>query len=162
SISLIGEAGASWHSELAWICPPDDVLHTGSLPSGKGPRDAWRAALEEVLRSGASKILTDVDVPYPRGNADAAEFAQGRSGSARIFPLLARGQILGALTLAQNLPARQFGPTEQFLAEELAARAAVALDNARLYRDIQEVDRRKSEFLAMLAHELRNPLAPIR
>src|SRR5205823_2462890 len=38
----------------------------------------------------------------------------------------------------------------------------VALDNARLYRNISEADRRKNEFLAMLAHELRNPLAPIR
>jgi CheY-like chemotaxis protein len=38
----------------------------------------------------------------------------------------------------------------------------VAIDNARLYRDIQEADRHKNEFLAMLAHELRNPLAPIR
>jgi CheY-like chemotaxis protein len=48
------------------------------------------------------------------------------------------------------------------LAEDLAGRAANALDNARLYRDIQDNDRRKSEFLAMLGHELRNPLAPIR
>jgi CheY-like chemotaxis protein len=38
----------------------------------------------------------------------------------------------------------------------------MALDNARLYQSIQEGDRRKTEFLAMLAHELRNPLAPIR
>ena len=44
----------------------------------------------------------------------------------------------------------------------MASRAAAALENARLYRDIQERDLRKNEFLAMLAHELRNPLAPIR
>jgi CheY-like chemotaxis protein/two-component sensor histidine kinase len=43
----------------------------------------------------------------------------------------------------------------------MAGRAAVALDNAMLYAKIQEEDRRKDEFLAMLAHELRNPLAPI-
>ena len=40
-------------------------------------------------------------------------------------------------------------------------RAAAALDNALLYHRIQESDARKNEFLAMLAHELRNPLAPI-
>ena len=45
---------------------------------------------------------------------------------------------------------------------DLAARATVAVENARLYRHVQENDRRKNEFLAMLAHELRNPLAPIR
>src|SRR6185312_9737927 len=46
-------------------------------------------------------------------------------------------------------------------ATDLASRAAISLDNALLYRKIHEEDRRKNEFLAMLAHELRNPLAPI-
>ena len=59
-------------------------------------------------------------------------------------------------------PASAYGPDDLALAEDLAGRAAIAIDNARLYRDIQENDRRKNEFLAMLAHELRNPLAPIR
>ena len=53
-------------------------------------------------------------------------------------------------------------PTTSSLIKDLAARAAVAIENARLYRHVQENDRRKNEFLAMLAHELRNPLAPIR
>ena len=66
------------------------------------------------------------------------------------------------LTLALGDSGRRFGPADLALAEDLAGRAAIALDNARLYRDIQEADRRKNEFLAMLAHELRNPLAPIR
>ncbi len=56
---------------------------------------------------------------------------------------------------------RTFRPEDLALAEELAGRAAVALDNARLYREIQDGDRRKDEFLAMLGHELRNPLAAI-
>jgi signal transduction histidine kinase len=47
------------------------------------------------------------------------------------------------------------------MAEDMAGRIAIALDNARLYREIQEGDRRKDEFLAMLGHELRNPLAAI-
>jgi CheY-like chemotaxis protein len=47
------------------------------------------------------------------------------------------------------------------MATDLAGRAAVALDNARLYAKIQEEDRRKDEFRARLAHELRKPLAPI-
>ena len=54
------------------------------------------------------------------------------------------------------------GPDDVALAEDLAGRATVAIENARLYRHVQENDRRKNEFLAMLAHELRNPLAPIR
>jgi CheY-like chemotaxis protein/two-component sensor histidine kinase len=48
------------------------------------------------------------------------------------------------------------------VAEDLAHRAAIAIENARLYQRLREADRRKDEFLATLAHELRNPLAPIR
>jgi CheY-like chemotaxis protein/nitrogen-specific signal transduction histidine kinase len=57
---------------------------------------------------------------------------------------------------------RVHGAADVSLAKDLAGRAATAIDNARLYRDVQEADVRKNEFLAMLAHELRNPLAPIR
>ena len=48
------------------------------------------------------------------------------------------------------------------LAEDVAHRAALVVENARLYRELQEASLRKDEFLAMLGHELRNPLAPIR
>ena len=47
-------------------------------------------------------------------------------------------------------------------AEDLAHRAVIAIENASLLAALRESDRRKDEFLAMLAHELRNPLAPIR
>lgn len=78
------------------------------------------------------------------------------------LPLVARGRTLGALTVAHGPSGRRFSPADITLVEELSGRAAVALDNALLVRDIQEADRRKNEFLAMLAHELRNPLAPVR
>src|SRR6202008_3073563 len=47
------------------------------------------------------------------------------------------------------------------LTGELVGRAGIALENALLFSTIRDRDRRKNEFLAMLAHELRNPLAPI-
>src|SRR5262249_635062 len=54
-------------------------------------------------------------------------------------------------------------PTDQEnrLVELYTRQAAEAIDNARLYRELTEASRRKDEFLAMLAHELRNPLSPI-
>ena len=82
-------------------------------------------------------------------------------GGAVSLPLLARGRTCGVLVLARG-PRKNFPPADLALADDLAGRGAVALDNARLYQNIQEGDRRKNEFLAMLAHELRNPLAPIR
>jgi hypothetical protein len=72
---------------------------------------------------------------------------------------MAGDEIRGALALLG--PADQFDSGRIALIRELASRAAIAMENARLYTAVQEADRRKNEFLAMLAHELRNPLAPI-
>ncbi|HVO89641.1 MAG TPA: ATP-binding protein, partial [Casimicrobiaceae bacterium] len=76
-------------------------------------------------------------------------------------PLCARGRTLGVLSLGLGPSGRSFDADALPIATDLANRAAIALDNALLYKNIQDEDRRKNEFLAMLAHELRNPLAPI-
>jgi signal transduction histidine kinase/DNA-binding response OmpR family regulator len=81
---------------------------------------------------------------------------------ALVLPLPARDRIIGVLTLVLGPSGRQFGPEALTMAEGLADRAASALDNALLYSDVRRADRQKNEFLSMLAHELRNPLAPIR
>ena len=78
------------------------------------------------------------------------------------LPLVARGRKLGALVLGTGIDGRRLDHSELALAQDLVTRAAVSLDNCLLYAKIQEGDQRKNEFLAMLAHELRNPLAPIR
>ncbi|MFL6692831.1 MAG: response regulator, partial [Ramlibacter sp.] len=77
-----------------------------------------------------------------------------------ICPLTAGERVRGALLLSGA--ARDFDGGRLALAREVAGRASIAMENARLYSAVQEADRRKNEFLAMLAHELRNPLAPIR
>src|SRR6185436_9854322 len=82
--------------------------------------------------------------------------------SIAVHPLVARGRTLGALAVALAPPRERFTPAELALGEELAGRVGIALDNARLYLQVRDNDRRKDEFLAMLAHELRSPLAPIR
>ena len=76
-------------------------------------------------------------------------------------PLLTGGgQLIG--TIATYFPQPHRPADREIRMVELYARqAAEFIDNARLYREIQEADRRKDEFLAMLAHELRNPLAPL-
>jgi signal transduction histidine kinase len=76
-------------------------------------------------------------------------------------PLVARGYTLGAISLGLTHPDRRYNTDDLALAEDLARRAAAAIDNARLFREVQEAGRAKDEFLAMLAHELRNPLAAI-
>ncbi|WP_323740710.1 hybrid sensor histidine kinase/response regulator [Caenimonas koreensis] len=80
--------------------------------------------------------------------------------SAVVCPLMAGDEVRGALALLGG--ADRFDPKQLALVREVAGRASIAMENARLYTAVQDADRRKNEFLAMLAHELRNPLAPIR
>jgi signal transduction histidine kinase/DNA-binding response OmpR family regulator len=104
--------------------------------------------------------------PELRAECDQAirsrEFRAWKSGErgAAIAPLMAGDEPRGALAILG--PAESFDAQRNALVRELASRAAIAMENARLYTAVQEADRRKNEFLAMLAHELRNPLAPIR
>ncbi len=80
--------------------------------------------------------------------------------AAAVCPLLAGDRVLGALVLIGDHA--QFDSARLALVKEIVSRASIAMENARLYDAVQQADRRKNEFLAMLAHELRNPLAPIR
>jgi PAS domain S-box-containing protein len=77
-------------------------------------------------------------------------------------PLLLRGKVLGALTFASVGFRSSYDNTDLRFAQELAHHISVAVENARLYQALQEAGQRKDEFLATLAHELRNPLAPLR
>ena len=81
--------------------------------------------------------------------------------SVMVVPLKARGRMLGAITFVSSCTSRRYRVGDLRLAKDLAQRAALAIDNARLYDDAQMAVRRRDEFLAMLAHELRNPLAAV-
>ena len=79
-----------------------------------------------------------------------------------IVPMKSRGRILGAITLCTSTESgRMFERADLEMARHLGRRAALAIDNALLYSEARKADQRKDEFLAMLGHELRNPLAPI-
>jgi PAS domain S-box-containing protein len=75
-----------------------------------------------------------------------------------VLPLVARGQTLGAMSLVTTVSGRHYTDADLAVARELSHRAAVALDNARLYRDLEESSRLKDEFLGIVSHELRTPL----
>src|SRR6185312_16271693 len=67
-----------------------------------------------------------------------------------IVPLIARDRVLGTLTLAAAESGVHYNKDDQDFAIELAMRAAVAIDNARLYREAQEAIEKKDQALALL------------
>jgi signal transduction histidine kinase/ActR/RegA family two-component response regulator len=158
-VALLTETGSERQSEYAWLSPANHEVQFGALA---GPPQTF-SALERVLAGGPTEVLDGLATPYPVNNGEVAQTgSEGQLRCAILLPLQARGRTLGALILGQGQSGRRFSSVERALAEEIAGRAAIALDNARLYRNIQEADRQKNEFLSMLSHELRNPLTPIR
>jgi PAS domain S-box-containing protein len=125
----------------------------------------WPPGLAEVLRTGEPVLVPDlasVGRQFPDCDAEGARLLEEMGvHSYLIVPLVTSGRTLGAMVLLSASDQRRYGPLEQSLAEDLARRAALSVDNALLYHKLQTANRSKDHFLAMLAHELRNPLSPI-
>jgi PAS domain S-box-containing protein len=81
--------------------------------------------------------------------------------SVMALPLSLRGQLLGALVLLSTTPSRVYRPDDLRAAETIADRAAVAIDNGRLYEAAVHATRLRDEVMAIVAHDLRNPLSAI-
>jgi signal transduction histidine kinase/ActR/RegA family two-component response regulator len=119
-----------------------------------------------VLRTGKPAIVPVItDEMLVQGAVDARHLELLRTLGPKSYicvPLVVSGKAMGALTFLTAGSGLTYTQDDVTLATELAHRAAIAVENTQLYQALREADRRKDEFLATLAHELRNPLAPIR
>ena len=139
------------------------------------PRDIalWMRATRRTLVVDDIGCETAADGP-----GAAAVRALERRHAALVVPIAVDDDVAAILVIGEKLSGEVFDSGEIELVEILASRAATALKNARLYQDLErkmeelratrdlygrarEAGRAKEQFLAMLAHELRNPLAPI-
>jgi len=138
AITLVSEDQTSWRTLDAM----------GSVTADP-PASRAAQAIDEALR----RAMTG-------GEADVLDGAHDtRQGV--VLPLVARGRTVGAVGAALVDSARRYTEADFELIRLVAGRAAIVLDNSRLHREIQERDRQKGEFLAILSHELRNPLGAI-
>jgi signal transduction histidine kinase len=124
--------------------------------------ETWVA---RVIRTGRPELIPDVSPEILNGFVRTV----GRRklleelgvSSAMIIPLIARNSPLGAVVFIAGESRRRYTEDDLEVAEELAARAALAVDNARLFDKSRAATEAKSDFLAVMSHELRTPLTAI-
>ncbi len=142
---------------------PDRVAHEPTL------REAFAAAscpaIDRACRRAPAELVTRVtpawlDASFAHSGQRAIATTLGVE-SAIVVPLRARDRVLGAMLLVCSTPERRFDARSASLAEDLGQRAAMFVDNARLYREAQTAIRARDEFVAMAAHDLRTPLSAL-
>jgi signal transduction histidine kinase/CHASE3 domain sensor protein len=149
-VAHVDEAKIKWARELNTRYPPD---YNG--PAGVG----------HVIKTGRPEVYPEITdemlAAAARDEDHLGMMRELRFKSALIVPMIARGRTLGALTLVSTDKGRRYGDVDVSLAMELATRAALAIDNAQLYRGALAASEAKSAFLATMSHELRTPLNAI-
>jgi PAS domain S-box-containing protein len=130
-------------------------------PDPDAPRGIFK-----VLRTGQPELYPDIpDALLREAARDAEHLALLRAvgfRSAIVVPLVARGRSLGVISFVTMESERRYGAADLALAEELARVCALAIDNALLYRDLQEAVRARDQFLSVASHELRNPVTGLK
>lgn len=149
-VAHVDEKKIKWAKELNKRYPPDYAAPTG---------------VGQVVRTGQPQVYPEISddmlVAAGRDEEHLAIMRELQMKSALIVPMIARGRTLGALTLVSTQKGRRYDDADLTLAMEIATRAAIAIDNAQLYRSALAASEAKSAFLATMSHELRTPLNAI-
>jgi PAS domain S-box-containing protein len=127
--------------------------------------DATLHPVVRAIRGREPVVVADFDAEALRAISHDAEHARRlrtlKLCSYMIIPLVAHDRVLGAITLASAESGRRFRPVDLVLAEDLTQRAALSIENARLYERAQHAVGTRDEVLGVVSHDLRNPLNTI-
>jgi signal transduction histidine kinase len=157
------EEGTPRRVAAAHVDPEKEKL-VHQLRERQDRRGAPMQALE--MRTSGAAVLVPVskDADMKRYVNDPESLRLAREigvGPALILPMRARDRLLGTMTLVCSPHRRKYDERDLALGEELARRAAMALDNARLYDEARDAIRLRDDFLSIASHELNTPIAAL-
>lgn len=158
-------SGGSFESGAAMHCIAEKQKLVDELVSYHSHIRNPTSLTAKVIQSREPILISEFDHSAVTSNEQDEEllniYQQLNPKSCIMVPLIACGQIFGTLFLATSESERTYTESDLVLAVDLACRAAMAIDNSRLYHQAQESNRLKDEFLATMSHEIRTPLHAI-